>query len=190
MKFWMIVVFVFFGFVGIAQNIDVDGVIYKVKGDIILMDGKDVTETLTAEKKEEIIAAINVNNAELMKVKAAEVKAQQAAKAEQKARKQADKVNKAEEKAAKAEKKAIKEEEKAKKEMEKAQKEAKKAEKALKKKEKLQSNFVKVGEKHTNANLKYEKLKNKGKLSPVDEQKWIKKIDKLKSKLDKAKSKI
>lgn len=208
MKFLKLVVFVFIGFIGTAQDINVDGTDYVVKGHIILMDGKDVTETLPAEKKEGIMAAFDVKKVELMKVNEAKVKAEQVAKAEQKARKEADKLNKAEAKLAKAEEKAAKAEEKAqkeaekaakaeekakkkaKKENEKAEKEQKKAEKELKKEEKAQSNFVKAGAKHTDAILKYEKLKSKGELSPVDEEKWIKKIDKLNVKLKKSKGKI
>jgi len=37
---------------------------------------------------------------------------------------------------------------------------------------------------------KYEKLKKKGKLSPLDEQKWLSKIEKLKEQTAKAQRKL
>ena len=40
-------------------------------------------------------------------------------------------------------------------------------------------------EKYSDAQKKYEKLKNKGKLSPVDEEKWLKKLENLKENLEK-----
>ncbi|MBO6605600.1 hypothetical protein [Psychroserpens sp.] len=51
---------------------------------------------------------------------------------------------------------------------------------------KAQSHFEKTGKKLESAQRKYNKLKRKGKLSPEDEEKWIKKIEKLERKLKKA----
>ncbi len=93
------------------------------------------------------------------------------------------------EKLKKAEK-AQKAAEKLEKEKKKAEKAQKKAEKALKKKEKLQKNYKKAQDNLKKAQKKYEKLKKKGKLSPVDEGKWLDKIEKLTEKVDKAKRKL
>ncbi|WP_203256062.1 hypothetical protein [Hyunsoonleella ulvae] len=80
--------------------------------------------------------------------------------------------------------------EKAEKAQRKAEKKRKKAEKVLRQKEKAQSNYNKAIEKHKNAQQKYDKLKSKGKLSPVDEKKWLEKIEKLHSNIAKAKKKL
>lgn len=78
--------------------------------------------------------------------------------------------------------------------LEKAQKQAekkqKKAEKELKQKQKVQNDFEKTSKKHLQALEKYNKLKNKGSLSPADESKWLKKIEKLKTAHQKAESKL
>ena len=83
--------------------------------------------------------------------------------------------------------KAIK---KAEKEQKKAEKKQKQAEKELKAKQKAQSKFEKSGKEYNNAMEKFEKLKKKGKLSPNDEAKWLKKVDDLKEDLEKAKKRL
>ncbi len=67
----------------------------------------------------------------------------------------------------------------------KAEKKQKQAEKELKRSEKAQKNYENAMEKYSDAQKKYEKLKNKGKLSPVDEEKWIKKLENLKDNVEK-----
>jgi hypothetical protein len=67
----------------------------------------------------------------------------------------------------------------------KAEKKQKQAEKALKRSEKAQKNYENAMEKYSDAQKKYEKLKNKGKLSPVDEEKWLKKLENLKENVEK-----
>ena len=85
--------------------------------------------------------------------------------------------------------KKIKSAEKAQKQAEnkqkKAEKKQKQAEKELKKREKIQKNYKNAQQKYSAAQNKYEKLKNRGKLSPVDETKWLKKLESLKESLDK-----
>ena len=66
----------------------------------------------------------------------------------------------------------------------------KKAEKAQKKMDKVKAKHTKATKVHRSTVEKYEKLKGKGKLSPVDEAKWLKKMEKLKAKMLKAKSKL
>jgi hypothetical protein len=155
MKFWIIVLFVTVGFIGTAQEVNVDGSLYSVKGKTILMNGEDVTPKLSVEKQQEIMSAIGVKKTEIERIKKEEEKAK-----------------------------------KSKKDIEKAEKNQKKAEKELKKHQKAQSNFEKAGKKHDVAIKKYEKLKKKGKLSPEDEGKWLKKIEKLKVSHEKAKKKL
>lgn len=80
--------------------------------------------------------------------------------------------------------------EKAESDKKKAEKKQKKAEKELKKSKKAQSNYDKAVKKHKNAVKKFEKLKKKGELSPVDEEKWLEKIEKYKEATVKAKKKL
>lgn len=87
-------------------------------------------------------------------------------------------------------KKAEKNLSKAEKSQKKAEKKQKKAEKALKQKEKAQAKYQKSERKYEDALNKYERLNKKGKLSPVDEKKWLEKIEKLKEAKEKAKKKM
>ncbi len=84
------------------------------------------------------------------------------------------------EKAKKQRKKALK----------KAEKAQKKAEKALKRKQKAQDKFNKATKRLEQNQDKYEKLKGRGKLSPNDEAKWLKKINRYKRNLAKATKKL
>jgi membrane carboxypeptidase/penicillin-binding protein len=93
--------------------------------------------------------------------------------------------------------KKLKEASKAEKAIKKAEKEAKKAEKAqkraekdLKLKQKAQDRFERASKNLSKNQEKYEKLKRKGKLSPNDEIKWLKKLEDYKEDLDKAKKKL
>ncbi len=63
-------------------------------------------------------------------------------------------------------------------------------EKALKKEKKAKDNYKRAQDKLAKAQKKYEKLKKKGKLSPVDEEKWLEKIENLTEKVEKAKKKL
>ena len=83
--------------------------------------------------------------------------------------------------------KAIK---KAERDQKKAEKKQKQAEKDLKARQKAQSKFEKAGKDYSNNSNKYEKLKGKGKLSPNEEAKWLKKLEDLKNDLEKAKKKL
>ena len=72
----------------------------------------------------------------------------------------------------------------------KAEKDLKKAEKELKKRQKTQNNLYKNQDKYNKDLRKYEKLKYKGKLSPENEAKWLKKLAKEKEKLEDSKKKL
>ncbi|WP_052826001.1 hypothetical protein [Neotamlana nanhaiensis] len=71
-----------------------------------------------------------------------------------------------------------------------AEKKRKKAEKELAKKQKAQASFDKAKSNLTKAKEKRLKLQERGKLSPVDEAKWDKKIKSLEEKTAKAKKKL
>jgi hypothetical protein len=64
------------------------------------------------------------------------------------------------------------------KDLKKAEKDRKKSEKTLKQKQQAQDNFEKANKNMVQTQEKYDKLKQKGKLSPKDEEKWLKKIEK------------
>ena len=83
--------------------------------------------------------------------------------------------------------KARKKREKSVKKNEKAQKQA---EKSLKQKQKAQDNFNKATKKLNQNQDKYNKLKEKGKLSPNDEAKWMKKLESYKMDVNKATKKL
>jgi septal ring factor EnvC (AmiA/AmiB activator) len=162
MKYLLLLLLLGFGYTVGAQEVNFNGETYKIKKERIFKDSIDVTETLSDDEKQQIRAAFN---REMAQIKESEEVAKRLEKAE-------------------------KEQKKAEKERKKAEKEQKKVEKALKKKEKAQSNFEKAVKKHEDAIKKYEKLKKKGKLSPVDEEKWLKKMDDLKENIGKTKQKL
>ena len=72
----------------------------------------------------------------------------------------------------------------------KAEKKLKKAEKEVKKHAKAQDNFSDAKKKYDKEFKKYQKLKSKGKLSPEDEVKWLKKLEGLQKKIDKTERKL
>jgi len=76
--------------------------------------------------------------------------------------------------------------EKAEKEKKLAEKKMKKAEKALKNKVKAQKRLKKANSKLKSAIKKHQTLKKKGDISPNDEKKWLRKIEKLKKKITKS----
>ncbi|MBR9756994.1 MAG: hypothetical protein GYB39_02845 [Algicola sp.] len=140
-------------------------VTYTVKENRIFIGEDDVTDTLSLERKDAILAAHNEQEKQQL--------LQDAEKALEETKAQAEKEQKRLEKAHK-----------------KALKEQKKAEKALKKQEKAKKNYSKAKEKYEAATSKYNKLKKRGDLSPNDEAKWLDKMEKLKGKLDKATRKL
>ena len=162
MRFLILLLFIGFGSLLNAQDISFNGVNYKVKNDRVFKADVDITDTLSAEEKQNIFEAFDK--------KMAQIDASEATK--------------------KRIEKAEKQQEKAEKDQKKAEKKQKKAEKALKKRKKAQSNFDKSTKKHKATINKYEKLKKKGKLSPQDEEKWLEKIDKYKVAAEKAKKKL
>jgi hypothetical protein len=71
-----------------------------------------------------------------------------------------------------------------------AEKNQKKAEKALKKQEQTQKKYLNAERDYKKSIKKFEKLKRKGKLSSASEENWLDKIEKQKTRLEKAKKKL
>ena len=161
----VLIVICLIGFAVTAQNVSINGKTYQVKETLIFEGETDITEILTAEEKEKIFAAIDAKKNDLVAVKTEAEKSEALEKAKEQS------------KAAEEEKK-------------KAEKAYKKAEKVKQKEAKAKAKYAKMVEQHQNASKRYEKLKAKGKLSPIDEGKWLKKIEKMKAKMAKTKSKI
>ena len=147
---------------GSSEQVIYDGKVYDVKGDKIYNRGDKVTESLSEEQKTNI---------------------RQTSEARLTAKKEAEAKKEALEDKQKAQEKAIKDAEKALKEVEKKQKAI---EKAMEKKETLREDFIDANSKYKDQKDKYQKLHDAGKLSPNDEEKWAKRLDKLKSKMEEA----
>jgi len=145
-----------------AQTVIKDGKTYTIKKEKIFLDGNEVTSTLSEALKTEIIG------------KAATISEQ--LKADTKAKKEADQLDKANKKAEKA--------------LKKAEKARKKAEKALEQNQNAQDKLNRTSAKLQDAKAKYQKKKKKGKLSPNDDSKWLKKIKDLEDDMAKAKKKL
>jgi DNA repair exonuclease SbcCD ATPase subunit len=151
---------------GSSEQVIYDGSVYEIKGDKIYKRGEKVNESLSDELKTNIRQTLD---ARLALEKEIEAK-KEALEAEQK-----------------AQEKALKEAENALKKAEQAQKAL---EKALEKKEKLREAFIDANSKYKDQKDKYERLHDAGKLSPNDEEKWAKRLDKLKSKMEEAERKL
>lgn len=177
MKLWLLLLFLGLGLCGYAQEVEYEGVKYEVKEKAIFQDGKDVTSTLSAEKQQEIMAIHE-------KTKMTALEAEKAVQVAEKEQKEAEKAAQKLEKERKEAEKAIKKAEKAQKL---AEKEQRRAEKELKRKQHAQDDFEKATKRLQQNQDKYERLKHKGKLSPNDEEKWLKRIEGYREDLDKAK---
>ena len=162
MKYLVLIFVVMFSMTINAQEVQKDGKLYQVKNERIFLEGKDITETLTPENK---TAILNKASRITEKMKLEEI-----------ALKESEKLEKEKKKAEKSAKKA--------------EKKQKKAEKALKKQQKAQKRLDKATKKLKSSQKKYDKLKRKGKLSPEDEAKWLKKIAGYREAIEKAKKKI
>lgn len=147
---------------GTSYNVVHDGSTYEVKGSKIYKAGTEVTDTLS----EETVTSIQETLEERLAVKAEEEKRQ----------KELEKKLNEQEKLQKQAEKRQKELEKKQEEIEKEQQKRQDARKA----------FIKASEKLNKEQKKYDRLLEKGKLSPVDIEQWDEKIEKLKKAKDKA----
>lgn len=145
-----------------AQNIEYNGVKYLVKKNAIFVDKVDVTNTLSLEEQASIKNALSE-----------QILAEKRLKEAEKAQKEAEKAQRKAEKKQKA-----------------AEKKQKKAEKEIKAKEKAKQKYADAQENYEKALKRSEKLRERGKLSPVDEVKWQKKLEGYKNKIEKAKRKL
>lgn len=162
MKILMTLLFLGLSFTIQAQEVISNGTAYDIKGDKIYKRGEKVNESLSDELKTNIRQTLD---ARLALEKEIEAK-KEALEAEQK-----------------AQEKALKDAENA---LKKAEQEQKALEKAAEKKEKLREAFIDANSKYKDQKDKYQKLHDAGKLSPNDEEKWAKRLDKLKSKMEEA----
>jgi phenylalanyl-tRNA synthetase alpha subunit len=160
-----------------AQEVDYNGITYKIKGKSISQNGTDVSAKLSVTEQ------IGIREA-LRQQKAFDEQQQKSEQALIEERTRADKSLDEQRKRAE---RVVK---KAENDLKNAEKKQKKAEKELKARDKAQSNYEKAGNKYNDAIKKYEKLKRKGKLSPNDEAKWLEKIDNLNEDISKAKRKL
>jgi chromosome segregation ATPase len=143
-----------------------DGKIYTVKGSKIKADGIDVTETLTEEEKNKIEDLVD-----------SKVQEREAAE---------DRQDELEEKK-EAQEKIEEEAEKCQEEIEKKQEEL---EKKRERKQEIREAYVEAKRRLEDKKDKYENLKEKGKLSPRDEAKWQKKIEKLEKEVKETKDEL
>ncbi|MBO3099076.1 hypothetical protein [Gelidibacter pelagius] len=77
--------------------------------------------------------------------------------------------------------------EKARKKQEKARK---KAAKDLKRKQKAQDRYLKATKRLEQNQAKYDRLKERGRISPKDDEKWLKKLDRFKTNVEKRRKKL
>lgn len=70
-----------------------------------------------------------------------------------------------------------------------AEKEQRKTAIQTKKREKAQANLAKNQDRLRKETKKFETLRDRGRLSPIEEEKWLKKLDKYKVRVEKAKKK-
>ena len=162
MKYILVVLFLGIGFFSNAQEVERNGKKYIVKKDRILQDGNDVTSTFSLEEQSKIKDEFS-RLVEEIKLK---------------------------EKEEKRFKKAEKDQKNAEKDRKRAESKQKKAEKELKQAQRINSNYEKAKKNYTQAQSKYERLKERGKLSPNDEAKWLKKLESLTEKLKKAEKRL
>lgn len=163
-----------------AQEVKTNGKTYVVKGETIFENGKDITSALTAEEQTAIKAALVAQQEQEAMLK------QKEKELEKKRKKEAQEAKKLE----KEKKQAEKEKKKAEKARKKAEKEKKKAEKALKKKQKAKKKFEQTKSKFEKAKKKHKRMKENGNLSPNDEVKWQKKLEKLNKNVNKAQKRM
>ncbi|WP_299337482.1 hypothetical protein [uncultured Psychroserpens sp.] len=140
-----------------------DGSIYEVKGNIIKSDGKDVSESLSRERRDEVEDALKEKIA---------------------ARKAAEERQKALEDEQAELRKIQKEARKKEKELEKKQEQLEDKRKALKE---AKDNYGKAKNKLKKERKAYKKLKENGKLNASEQEDWIKKIEDLETEVKKAK---
>lgn len=143
-----------------------DGKVYEVKGNSITMNGEDVSESLTEERRVEIETVLNNKRS---------------------AEKEAEKLQKELDDKQRELEKAQKEAEKKQDEIEEKQKAI---EEKIKAQEEAREDYLKAKKRLENKKEKYERLKSKGKLSPRDEEKWQEKLKDLEEDLMEAKQEM
>ncbi len=167
-------IFLFISIFSQAQKVVTNGVVYEVKNNTIYKGETNVTDTLSKEQQKNIFHLAN-------KINKAKKDALEAEKEIKRKREELEENRDELEKSVSKDRK---------KEIKAREKEIKAREKALKLEKKAHKRFLKWDKKHQKAQKKYTRLLKKGKLSPVDEENWLKKLDKIQKKLEKAKEKL
>ena len=132
-----------------------DGNVYEIRGNKYFNNGNNVTELLSEDEKKNITASLNKR----IEAERLALEKQEELVAEQKRIEKALKEAEAKQKEAEAKQKAV-------------EKKQEQLEDALKAKEDARQDFLKAKERLQNKKEKYQKLKDAGKLSPLDEEKW------------------
>ena len=94
MRFLIVLLLIGFGFLGNAQEVVAGGVIYEVKRKAIFKDGVNVSETLSDDKKKEILAAFEKKEKMIEETKKAEKELKKAEKAQKRAERRQKKAEK------------------------------------------------------------------------------------------------
>lgn len=145
-----------------TEKVIKDGNVYTLKGNKILTNGVDVSETLSSEEK-------NAIQSILKERLAAEKAADELTEANEAKQKELERVQ-----------------EKAEAKQKELEKQLKEREDKIEAKEDAREDFLKANEKLMDDTAKYQELHDAGKLSPRDEDKWAKKLQKLQENKDKA----
>jgi len=160
-------IFLFISVFSQAQKVVTNGVVYEVKNNTIYKGETNVTDTLSKEQQKNIFHLAN-------QINKAKKEALEAEKDMERKREELEENRDELEKSVSKNKK----------------KEIKAREKALKLEKKAHKRFLKLDKKYQKAQKKYTRLLKKGKLSPVDEENWLKKLEKMQKKLERAKEKL
>lgn len=146
---------------GSSEKVIRDGKVYTIKGNEILSNGVNVSENLTSEEKNAIKSVLE----ERLAAKKANEEEQEALEAKQ------EELEKIQEKA------------EAEQELLEAQQQA--LEDKIEAKEDAREAFLKADAKLKNKQQKYKELRDEGKLSPKDDEKWAEKLKELQEERDK-----
>jgi chromosome segregation ATPase len=146
--------------------ITADGSVYQVKGNKIMNAGTDVSETLSEDQK----ASIKTLVAEQKEAKATAEKLQEELEEKQ------DRLNDAIKEAQKKQEALIEKQEA--------------LDEKLEAKEEATADFLKAKKRLADKTKKYQRLKDKGKLSPRDDEKWQEKLKDYQQDIDDAQAKM
>ncbi|WP_445736421.1 hypothetical protein [Mariniflexile sp.] len=145
-----------------SERVIKDGKVYTIKGNKILQNDMDISKTLTSEEKQAIQSVLEERLA-------------------------AEKAVEAEKEALEAKQKELEKiQEKAEAEQKRIETQQENLQDKLQAKEDARKDFLKANAKLKKNKEKHQKLHDKGKLSPIDEEEWAEKLKELQEEKDKA----